>query len=263
VTDSDALLATVDGPVARLTINRPERMNALNGDVSLAIRAVLDDWAHRDDLRVVVLTGAGGSFSTGADITDIATHAGGGESAVDEADAISIISNGSDLARSVRAIPVPVIAAVDGAAVGVGASLALGADLVYATSRAYFLFPFVTIGLMPDGGASMLVAASIGRARANALLMLGEKFRASTAFDAGLITEVLDDEPALRARVDEVVAQLVAKSSAALRTTKAASDAITMAAFETALAEEMAGQTRLLQSPEFQQTLAAFTKHHR
>ena len=135
-----------------------------------------------------------------------------------------------------------------------------GADLVYATSRAYFLFPFVNIGLMPDGGASMLIAASIGRARANALLMLGEKFRAPAAFNAGLVTEVLDDEPALQARVEEVVAKLAAKSSSALRTTKAAADAITMAAFEPALALELAGQTRLLQSVEFQQTLAAFAK---
>nr|WP_212763387.1 enoyl-CoA hydratase-related protein [Gordonia araii] len=259
------MLATIDDGIARLTINRPTRMNALSGAVSLGIRAALDEWATRDDVRVVVITGAGGSFSAGADITDMAAaNSRGAESAdapaVDESSAVGIISNGSDLARSVRAIPVPVIAAVDGAAVGIGASLALGADLIYATARSYFLLPFVNIGLMPDGAATMLVAASIGRARANALLMLGEKFRAAAAFDAGLITEVVDDEPALRTRVDEVVGKLAAKSPSALRTTKAASDAITMAAFETALGEELAGQTRLLQSPEFQQTLAAFAK---
>ncbi len=264
MTASDDLLTTVDDGIARLTINRPERMNALSGTVSLRIREVLGQWAQREDLRVVVITGAGGSFSAGADITDIAANSGGavntGGARVDEAAAVGIISNGSDLARAVRAIPVPVVAAVDGAAVGIGASLALGADLVYATDRAYFLFPFVNIGLMPDGGASMLVAASIGRARANALLLLGEKFRAAAAFDAGLVTEVLDDEAALRSRVDGVVAALAAKSPSALRITKAAADAITMAAFETALSHEMAGQTRLLQSVEFQQTLAAFGK---
>jgi len=259
VTESEELIATVDdGGIARLTINRPERMNALSGGVSLEIRRVLGEWAQRDDLRVVVLSGSGGSFSAGADITDIAANAG--DAGVDEAGAVAIISNGSDLARALRAIRVPVVAAVDGAAVGIGASLALGADLVYATNRAYFLFPFVNIGLMPDGGASMLVAASIGRVRANALLLLGEKFRAAAAFDAGLVTEVLEDAAALSARVDEVVAKLAAKSPAALRITKAASDAITMAAFETALGEEMDGQTRLLQSPEFRQTLALFTK---
>ncbi|MFT3900425.1 MAG: enoyl-CoA hydratase-related protein [Gordonia sp. (in: high G+C Gram-positive bacteria)] len=263
MTESDELLATIDDAgVGRLTINRPDRMNALSGPVSLRIRAALDDWARRDDLRVVVLAGSGGSFSAGADITDMAAaNAGEGAAAIDEESARAIIANGSELARSVRRIPVPVIAAVDGPAVGIGASFALGADLVYATARSYFLFPFVSIGLMPDGGASMLVAASIGRARANALLMLGEKFRAAAAFDAGLVTEVVDDEPALRARVDEVVGKLAVKSSAALRTTKAASDAITMAPFETAIGEEMAGQVRLLQSAEFQQTLAAFTRH--
>ncbi|HNP56638.1 MAG TPA: enoyl-CoA hydratase-related protein [Gordonia sp. (in: high G+C Gram-positive bacteria)] len=260
MTDTDELITTVDGGVARLTINRPERMNALSARITDKIRTTLQEWAGRDDLRTVVLTGAGGSFSTGADITDIAANSGGGASAISEEGAATIISRGSDLARAVRAIPVPVIAAVDGAAVGIGASMALGADLVYATSRAYFLFPFVNIGLMPDGGASMLIAASIGRARANALLMLGEKFRAPAAFNAGLVTEVLDDEPALQARVEEVVAKLAAKSSSALRTTKAAADAITMAAFEPALALELAGQTRLLQSVEFQQTLAAFAK---
>lgn len=263
MTDSAELLATVDdGGIARLTINRPDRMNALSGPVSLAIRAALDEWAQRDDIRVVVITGVGGSFSAGADITDMAAaNSGDAGASVDEASAQGIIANGSELARSVRRIPVPVVSAVDGAAVGIGASLALGADLVYATSRAYFLFPFVNIGLMPDGGASMLVAASVGRARANALLLLGEKFRAAAAFDAGLVTEVVADEPALRARVDEVVAKLATKPASALRTTKAASDAITMAAFESALGQELAGQVALLQSPEFQATLAAFAKH--
>ncbi|MFT4199469.1 enoyl-CoA hydratase-related protein [Gordonia sp. (in: high G+C Gram-positive bacteria)] len=262
MTDSAELLTSVDDAgIARLTINRPDRMNALSGTVSLRIRAALDEWAERDDVRVVVITGSGGSFSAGADITDMAAaNSSGGDATVGEEAAAGIISNGSELARSVRRIRVPVVAAVDGAAVGIGASLALGADLVYATTRAYFLFPFVNIGLMPDGGASMLVSASIGRARANALLMLGEKFRAGAAFDAGLVTEVVDDETALRARVDEVVAALAAKSPAALRTTKAASDAVTMAAFEAALGEELAGQVALLQSPEFRQTLAAFAK---
>lgn len=246
-----------DRGVARLTISRPERMNALDTDANRRIVEALTKWTADDSVRVVVIDGAGGSFSTGADVTSIA-H-GGGVDGLGREQAHGIIASGSDLARALRAVPVPVIASVDGAAAGIGASLALGADLIYATARSYFLLAFINIGLMPDGGASMLVAAAVGRARANAMALLGEKLRAPAAYDAGLVTEVLEDRAALDARVAAAVDKLAGLSPSAVRRTKAALDAHTMSGFEPAIERELDGQTELLQSPEFRAALAAFT----
>ncbi|NDK88414.1 enoyl-CoA hydratase [Gordonia desulfuricans] len=254
----DGIVTTVDRHgVARLTISRPERMNALDTAATRTIMERLTAWSSDPAVRVIVIDGAGGSFSTGADVVSIA-HGGGLDGLTAES-AREIISAGTDLARAVRAVPVPVVASVDGAAAGIGASLAFASDLVYATERSYFLLAFINIGLMPDGGATMSVAASVGRARANALAMLGEKLHAQAAFDAGLITETLADRAALDAKVEAVAAKLAVTSPAALRLTKAAVDAHTMAGMDAALERELRGQTELLQSDEFRAALAAFT----
>ncbi|MEE3852342.1 enoyl-CoA hydratase-related protein [Gordonia sp. LSe1-13] len=245
--------------VARIEIDRQHRMNALNGKASATIMDALGEWSQRDDVRVVVIDGVGGSFSTGADVIDIAQAAGGNPTGgLDATQARGVISSGSDLARAVRSVRAPVIAAVDGPAVGIGASLAFASDLVFATERSYFLLAFINIGLMPDGGASMSVAASVGRARANAMALLGEKLPAAEAFGAGLLSGLVADRAALDAKVDKAVGKLVGTSASALRLTKAALDAHTMGDFEAALDRELDGQTELLQSAEFQAAMAAF-----
>ncbi len=263
--DGDEIRVGVDDRgVARIEIHRPHRMNALNGAASAGIMAACNELSDRDDVRAVVIDGMGGNFSTGADVVDVFQGGqgnGGGQDnggGMDPTRARGIISGGSELVRAVRRVGVPVIAAVDGAAAGVGASLAFVADLIYATERSYFLLPFVNIGLMPDGGATMSVAASIGRARANAMALLGEKLPAAEAFDAGLVTKVVADRTALDAVVEQVTAKLAQSSPSALRITKAALDAHTMSDFEAALGYELDGQTELLQSAEFQAAIAAF-----
>ncbi len=246
-----------DRGVARIEIDRPERMNALDGAASGRIIELCRDFATRSDIRAVVITGRGGSFCAGADVAGMAADsaATGG---FDESASRAIIENGSRLIGAVRSLPMPVVAAVDGAAVGIGASLAVAADLVYATSRAYFLLAFVNIGLMPDGGATALFTASLGRARANALALLGEKLWAPEALDAGLINAVVDDGVALTATVDRVVGRLLKCSPDALAVTKAAVDAHSLAGYDDAIDREIAGQTQLLQSPAFGRALAAF-----
>ncbi|GAB90131.1 putative enoyl-CoA hydratase [Gordonia rhizosphera NBRC 16068] len=244
--------------MARIEIHRPHRMNALNGAASAGIMAACNELSDRDDVRAVVIDGMGGNFSTGADVVDVFQGGQGSGGGMDPTRARGIISGGSELVRAVRRVGVPVIAAVDGAAAGVGASLAFVADLIYATERSYFLLPFVNIGLMPDGGATMSVAASIGRARANAMALLGEKLPAAEAFDAGLVTKVVADRTALDAVVEQVTDKLAQSSPSALRITKAALDAHTMSDFEAALGHELDGQTELLQSAEFQAAIAAF-----
>ncbi len=254
----DGIAATVDeSGIGRITISRPHRMNALDGLASKRIQDVLAEWASRDDVRVIVLDGAGGSFSTGADVVGIAARAADSAGLSGE-QARGIISGGTDLALALRGVPQPIIAAVDGAAAGIGASLAVGADLIYATERSYFLLAFVNIGLMPDGGASMLFAAALGRARANEMALLGEKLFATPALEAGLINQVVADRTALDATVEAVASRLAKRSPVAMKLTKAAFDAHTLAGLSAALDRELAGQTTLLQSPEFQAAIAAF-----
>ncbi|QIK47434.1 enoyl-CoA hydratase-related protein [Gordonia hongkongensis] len=259
ITRGGVITSVDDSGIGRLTISRPERMNALDGGAHQAIEDTLAELSTRDDVRVIVLDGAGGSFSAGADVRGFAEQStAGGASGFTPTQARQIISGGSDLIRAVRSVPVPVIASVDGAAAGIGASLALGADLIYTTARSYFLLAFVNIGLMPDGAASMSFATAVGRVRANELALLGEKLRASEALDAGLVNGVVDDRAALDEVVGTVAHKLATKSPAALRLTKAALDAHTMAGFDAAIERELDGQTELLQSPEFQAAITAF-----
>ncbi|WP_040525176.1 enoyl-CoA hydratase/isomerase family protein [Gordonia effusa] len=249
-----------DDGIARIVISRPERMNALDGAASARIQSALGRWADDDAIRVVVIDGAGGSFSTGADVVGIASTASEQPSGgLSDEQARGIIAGGTDLALAVREVQAPVIASVDGAAAGIGASLAASADLIYATQRSYFLLAFINIGLMPDGGASMLFAAALGRARANELALLGEKLSAADAFDAGLVNRVVADRVELDEIVTQVAGRLAKRSPMAMRMTKAALDAHTLAGLQAALKRELSGQTALLQSPEFQAALSAFT----
>lgn len=246
-----------DDGVARIEIDRPAQMNALDGVSSARIIDRCTEWSTRSDIRVVVISGRGGSFCAGADVAGMAVDASAG-GGFDETQARGIIENGSRLIGAVRSITAPVIAAVDGPAVGIGASLAVAADLVYATARSYFLLAFVNIGLMPDGGATALFTASLGRARANAMALLGEKLHALEAYDAGLLTAVADDAADLAVLVDRSATRLVRRSPTALAVTKQALDANALAGLDDAIAREIDGQTHLLQSPEFHRMLAGF-----
>ncbi|MGB3697011.1 MAG: enoyl-CoA hydratase-related protein [Gordonia sp. (in: high G+C Gram-positive bacteria)] len=243
--------------VARLEIDRPGQLNALDGPASARVIDLCRRWAARDDVRVVIVSGRGGAFCAGADVAGMAADAaqsGGFDASASQA----IIENGSNLVRAVRALPMPVIAAMDGPAVGIGASLAVAADLVYATSRSYFLLAFVNIGLMPDGGATALFAAAVGRARANAMALLGERLPAAEAVDQGLVNACVEDPEGLAAVVDRVATKLSRMSPQALAATKVALDGHALGGLDAAFGREIAGQTRLLQSPQFQQALAAF-----
>lgn len=254
----DGIWGSVDDDgVARLEIDRPKRMNALDGAASARVIALCDEWAVRDDVRVVILSGRGGSFSAGADVAGMAaSSAEAGGFGVDASRAI--IENGSNLVRAIRRLPMPVVAALDGPAVGIGASMAVVADLVYATSRSYFLLAFVNIGLMPDGGASSIFTAAVGRARANAMALLGEKLSAADAYDAGLINAYVEDPAGLGAVVGRVAKKLARTSPQALALTKKALDDHSLQGFESSLRREIAGQTELLQSPQFHAALASF-----
>lgn len=170
---SDSVLTDISGGVATITINRPESLNALTGQAFLDIGDAVAEVAAQS--RALVLTGNDRSFSSGADLQGGVAKRDGIE--LDRANAII---------RSIIDLPIPTIAAVSGPAAGIGCSLALACDLVIMSETAYLMLPFTKIGLMPDGGATALVAASAGRHRAMRMALTGEKLPAATALDWGM-----------------------------------------------------------------------------
>ncbi|MEA2313221.1 MAG: hypothetical protein QOE28_3189 [Solirubrobacteraceae bacterium] len=187
-------LETVDverrGGELRITLNRPEAMNAWNVQFGLDLRAAVEAAAEDDAVRSVTITGAGRAFSSGADL-----KAGFEPTPDGHPDILTPLRDRyHPIIATVRRMPKPVLAAVNGPAVGIGMSLALAADLVVARESAYFLLAFVNIGLVPDGGSSLFVPERIGMARATELAMLGERLPAPKALEWGLINRVVADD---------------------------------------------------------------------
>lgn len=242
MTTGEGLARALEDGVLRLTIDRPDRLNALDGATTALLTAALAEAASDDAVRAVVVTGAGRAFCSGADLADVS---GPG------ADPDAIMDGANALVTAVLDAPVPVIARVNGPAVGIGMSLALAADLTYAGPDAYFLQSFLSIGLMPDGGSSLLLTAALGRARANALILLAERLPAAEAADAGLVTASTGSLEELDAVVDEAARRLAATSRRAFALTKEALHAASLDGIRDALHREGRGQRELLGSPEF------------
>ena len=188
-----------DGAAATIELNRPEALNAWNAQLGDELLAAVRAVAKDDDVRAVVVTGAGRAFSSGADL-----KAGRHEQTEDGHWNVrkTLTERYHPIITGLRTMPKPVVAAVNGPAVGIGMSLALAADLIVAAESAYFLLAFVNIGLVPDGGSSLLVPSRIGFARAAEMALLGERVSASQALEWGLINRVIADD----AFADEVAA---------------------------------------------------------
>jgi len=184
-------LRLADG-VATVELNRPEALNAWNKQLGLDLLAVLRRVAENDAVCAVLVTGAGRAFSSGADLKD----AGGGDFTPDgRPDVYKVLTERyHPIMHAIREMPKPVVASVNGPAVGIGCSLALCCDLIVAAESAYFLLAFVNIGLVPDGGSSLFVPTRIGMARATELAMLGERLPAARALQWGLINRVVPNE---------------------------------------------------------------------
>ncbi|MFC3964495.1 enoyl-CoA hydratase-related protein [Nocardia jiangsuensis] len=236
--------AVRDGTILRVTITKPKRKNAIDFDTMVALGDTFVAAAADRSVRAIVLTGEGGDFCTGADLSASGAEAQRGITPDQVMDAAN------RLVRAIVAVPVPVIVRIRGAAAGVGVGVALAADLVYASDDSYLLLAFINIGLMPDGGAAALVAAAAGRPLAAKLALLGERLPAREAHAAGLFTEVLADAE-LDAAVEAAAAKLAAGPRRALELTKQALNAATLTALEVTLAAEKSGQIELLQSADF------------
>jgi 2-(1,2-epoxy-1,2-dihydrophenyl)acetyl-CoA isomerase len=196
VAEYQTILTERQGGVLTITLNRPERLNAASIELADELSAAFYDLG---DARAVLITGAGKGFCSGA---DLAARGQADERRAKGGSHLALQNHYNPLVSQILRCPVPVVTAINGAAAGVGCSIALAGDFVLAGQSAYFLQAFVNIGLVPDGGSTWLLARAIGRARATRMMMLGEKIAAREAEEWGLIYKAVEDA----ALMDEAIA---------------------------------------------------------
>jgi len=210
------VLLDIGEGVARLTFNRPERLNSFNTELHAEVRAALEV-VKDSGARVLVVTGAGRGFCAGQDLNDRAVAPGGAPPDLTD----SIERHYKPLVLALRALPMPVVAAVNGVAAGAGANIALACDLVIAARSASFVQAFSRIGLIPDSGGTWFLPRLVGTARALGLTLLGEKLPAEQAAAWGLIWRCVEDGE-LAPVVDALARQLAAAPTRGLSRTKQA-----------------------------------------
>ncbi len=248
MTYSTILFTTVDA-VATITLNRPDKLNAFTDAMHGELRDALDRVAN-DGARVLVLTGAGRGFCAGQDLG----QRRGGE-LPDLGETLDKLYN--PLIRRLRALEMPVIAAVNGIAAGAGMSLALAADIVIAARSASFMQAFARIGLVPDAGSTWFVPRLIGPARARGLALLAEKISAEQAEAWGLIWRTVDDA-ALMAEIGALATRLAAAPTLALARIKRALDLAEENTLDGQLEQERIYQSELGRSADYREGVAAF-----
>ncbi len=248
----EAILFSIEHDVARITLNRPERLNSFTNQMHVELRDAIAR-CTAEAARLLIITGAGKGFCAGQDLNDRAVAPG--QSAVDLGE--SMEKNYAPLVQSIRSLPMPVIAAVNGVAAGAGCNFALACDLTIATESASFLQPFCKLGLIPDTGGSYFLPRLVGTQRAMGLALLGDKLTAKGAAEIGLIWEcVADDEFA--ARIDAVAQQLASGPTQGYARTKHA----LYASADHSLDEQLALEGQLMRecgySADYKEGVAAF-----
>jgi 2-(1,2-epoxy-1,2-dihydrophenyl)acetyl-CoA isomerase len=239
------------GAVAIVRMNRPRAKNALNRELVTGLGQSLQRAAFDTTIRVIVLTGNGGAFCSGVDLNEAAQDIRKSESVAERIDGFHTI------VRTIVGAPKPVIAAVNGGAVGFGCDLALACDLRVLAEDAYLQEKFVSVGLMPDGGGTFHLPRLVGMGRALELLMLGERVDAKTAREIGLATRVTPSENVLNEAL--TLADKLSKGPPlALASIKHAARAALSGDFESALQRERVGQMRLLSSKDALEGVLAF-----
>ncbi|MDB6089880.1 MAG: Enoyl-CoA hydratase, PaaG-like [Gammaproteobacteria bacterium] len=248
------LFDVADG-IARLTLNRPDRLNSFNTVMHAEVRGALATIADGSKARVLVITGAGRGFCAGQDLGDRAVAPGG--TAVDLGE--SIEKYYKPLIVTLRNLPLPVIAAVNGVAAGAGANIALACDLVIAARSASFVQAFSKLGLVPDSGGTWFLPRLVGTARAMGLAFLGEKLSAEQAAQWGLIWRSVEDTE-LAAAVDALARQLAAAPTRGIARTKQALYESWGRTLEQQLDTERDYQRELGRTADYAEGVAAFTE---
>ena len=180
------ILFTIEEGIATITLNRPDKLNAFNREMSLLLQQKLDECASLHSVRCVYITGAGKGFSAGQDLAEVVDKDGPGMQRILSEHYNPIISR-------IRNLPKPVVAAVNGVAAGAGANIALACDIVVAAESASFIQAFSKLGLIPDSGGTYMLPRLIGWQKASALMMLGDKVPAVQAEQMGMIYKVFED----------------------------------------------------------------------
>jgi enoyl-CoA hydratase len=251
MSEATVLTELADG-VLTITINKPDRLNALDAGTAKTIYEALKDADSNAEVRVVVLTGAGRGFSAGADL-----QRDKGSDAEGAGDTNNLLDYANMTTTLISTLSKPVIAAVNGVAAGVGVSYALAADITIAKESGSFLLAFSRIGLMPDGGANLWVAANIGRARAMDMALLAEQIPAPQAKEWGMISRVVADDE-FEAEVAKIAAKLANGPTRSYAKTKAAINGAALTELQATIDREVSGQTELLQTKDNAEGVAAF-----
>jgi 2-(1,2-epoxy-1,2-dihydrophenyl)acetyl-CoA isomerase len=245
-----------DGGVGRVTLNRPDSLNAWTHDFGRELKQVIERDAADPAVRAVLITGSGRGFSSGADL----------KSGFDPAPDDGMPDVRKELHElyhpiiaGVRRLEKPVVAAVNGPAVGIGASLALACDLVLAAESAFFGLAFVNIGLMPDGGSTLFVPAAVGKARAFQMALLGERVPAQQALEWGLVNYLHPDDR-LMPEAEELVAKLAAGPTRSYAGSKQALNRMLYPDLDGQLDLEAELQHTLARTKDFQEGVLAFVE---
>jgi len=245
---NETIQVTDKGLVREIRIHRPEKKNALNTAMYGQLADAVEQATHDDAIRCLVFVGSAGAFSSGNDIQDFLENPASGED--------------HPVARFMRvmaAFPKAAVAGVVGPAVGIGSTLLLHCDLIYAGKGARFVLPFVNLGICPEFASSLLLPRMMGHPRAAELTMLAEPFDASKAYEYGLVNAVLDDDQ-IEDKAFSVANALAAKPPKALRTTKALLKRWTADQVQDAIREEAALFMPMLHQPEAREAFSAFVE---
>jgi enoyl-CoA hydratase/carnithine racemase len=246
---TDHVQAETVGSVLTVRINRPDKRNAISQDMYQALGDALVHAEADPSVRVVVFTGSGGAFTAGNELADLAGN---------------VLEPSGPTARFIRTLidtTKVLVAEVDGAAIGIGTTMLLHFDLVYATARSKFGLPFVNLGVVPEACSSVLLPRIAGPQRAARLLLFGDTFTAAEAAEAGIVTEVLPDAEALRAKVADRVEALLARPAGALAAVrKLMHGPASLAELHAAAALEGEVFAAAARSPEAQAAIARLTK---
>jgi 2-(1,2-epoxy-1,2-dihydrophenyl)acetyl-CoA isomerase len=246
------VLYRAEAGVATLTLNRPDSLNSVNPAMHAELKAALARAAGDPAIRCLVITGAGRGFCSGADLVSSAVLSGG---VPDLAKVLDETYN--PLIRSLRDLPKPIIAAVNGVAAGAGANIALACDIVLAARSAVFIQAFCKIGLIPDAGGTWFLPRQVGRARAAGLALLGDKLPAERAEAWGLIWKAVDDDR-LASEAQALARHLATQPTTALGLIKQALDAAGHQSLDRQLDAERDLQAIAGRTDDFREGVAAF-----
>jgi 2-(1,2-epoxy-1,2-dihydrophenyl)acetyl-CoA isomerase len=250
---SDIVLSSRDGAVLTLTLNRPETLNALNRETTLALRMGLEAAGRDPEVGAIILTGEGRAFCAGADLKDVSARAAAGDHDL----GADLRANYTPMIRAIRACPKPVIAALNGTAAGAGLSLALACDLRIAVAGAQLIVVFVRVGLVPDAGGLFFLTRMLGLSKATELAITGDPLGAEDAHRLGLVAAVVPPDQLMTTAMER--AQRLAEGPRqAYALIKRGMEGALQLDLEQTLELEAQLQTLAAQTPDAQEAVRAF-----